>query len=96
MNKLAKLTASVTEFAARNTMVLVPAVPERDLGPKVNIAPGALDLPGFLERLSDKERARLSRAGGQAPGRPGVPGGEAGQSQAAVRQAHHSGRHRRS
>ncbi|SQD95043.1 MULTISPECIES: hypothetical protein [unclassified Parafrankia] len=48
MNNLATLAASVTEFAARNTMTLVPAVPERDLGPEVNISPGALDLPGFL------------------------------------------------
>ncbi|MEX5713175.1 hypothetical protein AB1484_34310 [Parafrankia sp. FMc6] len=48
MNNLATLAASVTEFAACNTMALVPAVPERDLGPEVNISPGALDLPGFL------------------------------------------------
>ncbi len=48
MTNLAKLAASVTEFAAHNSMTLVPAVPERDLGPEVNISPDALNLPGFL------------------------------------------------
>ncbi|MBL7489167.1 hypothetical protein I6A60_33480 [Frankia sp. AgB1.9] len=48
MDNLAKLAAAVTEFAAHSTVALVPAVPERDLGPEVNISPGVLDLPGFL------------------------------------------------
>ncbi len=48
MTNLATLAASAAEFAARNAMTLVPAVPERDLGPEVNISPDMLDLPGFL------------------------------------------------
>ncbi|MEX5709577.1 hypothetical protein AB1484_15020 [Parafrankia sp. FMc6] len=48
MDNLAKLAAAVTEFAARSAVTLVPAVPDRDLGPEVNISPSVLDLPGFL------------------------------------------------
>ncbi|MCK9877866.1 hypothetical protein MXD59_19140 [Frankia sp. Ag45/Mut15] len=49
MNNLDKLATSVTDFAARNALTLVPAVPERDFGPEVNISPDTLDLPGFLD-----------------------------------------------
>jgi len=48
MNNLAELAVSVTEFAARNTMTLVPGVPERDLAPEVNISPDTVDLQAFL------------------------------------------------
>lgn len=48
MRNLAELAVSVTEFAARNTMTLVPAVPERDLAPEANISPDTVDLQGFL------------------------------------------------
>jgi hypothetical protein len=48
MDNLDKLAASVTEFVARNPMTLVPAVPERDLGPEVNLSPDTVDLSGFL------------------------------------------------
>jgi hypothetical protein len=48
VDDLTKLSAFVTEFAAQNTMTLVPAVPERDLGSEVNIRPDTLDLHGFL------------------------------------------------
>ena len=42
------LAAAVTEFAAGNNLMIVPAVPEHDYGPEVCLSPDALDLPGFL------------------------------------------------
>lgn len=49
MTNLAKVAASVIEFADRNNLTLVPAAPERDLGPEVNLTPEALNLPKFLD-----------------------------------------------
>lgn len=49
MINLAELAASVADFAARNNLTLVPAVPERDFGPEVNITADVLSLPGFLD-----------------------------------------------
>lgn len=49
MEDLAELAASVTGFAAREHLVIVPAVPTNDCGPEVFLGPGELDLPGFLE-----------------------------------------------
>ncbi len=44
MEDLAKLTAAVTEFAARAALTIVPAVPEQGYGPEVCLGPDALDL----------------------------------------------------
>ncbi len=49
MEDLAQLTAAVTGFAAREHLMIVPAVPEHDYGPEVCLGPEQLDLPGFLE-----------------------------------------------
>jgi hypothetical protein len=49
MEDLAELAASVTGFAAREHLTIVPAVPTNDCGPEVFLGPGELDLPGFLE-----------------------------------------------
>ncbi|HEX9354889.1 MAG TPA: hypothetical protein VF933_13870 [Streptosporangiaceae bacterium] len=48
MDDLAQLAAAVTDFAAGNNLIIVPAVPEHDYGPEVCLGPDALDLPGFL------------------------------------------------
>ncbi|GII59401.1 hypothetical protein Pth03_77900 [Planotetraspora thailandica] len=48
MDDLAKLAASVTEFASASSMTLVPAVPEGGCGGEVFLGPGKVDLPGFL------------------------------------------------
>jgi hypothetical protein len=49
MEDLAELAASVTGFAAREQLTIVPAVPQHDYGPEICLGPAALDLPGFLE-----------------------------------------------
>jgi hypothetical protein len=48
MDDLADLAASVTGFAAREHLTIVPAVPQHDCGPEVCLGPDELDLPGFL------------------------------------------------
>ncbi len=48
MEDLADLAASVTGFAARENLTIVPAVPQHDCGPEVCLGPEKLDLPGFL------------------------------------------------
>lgn len=49
MEDLAKLAASVTDFAAREHLAIMPAVPEHEYGPEVCLGPDELDLPGYLE-----------------------------------------------
>ncbi len=49
MENLAELAASVTGFAAREHLTIVPAVPQHDCGPEVCLGPDELNLPGFLE-----------------------------------------------
>jgi hypothetical protein len=49
MEDLVKLAASVTAFAAREHLAVVPAVPQHDYGPEVCLGPEELDLPGFLD-----------------------------------------------
>ena len=46
---LAELASLATGFAAREHLMIVPAVPEHDCGPEVSLGPDELDLPGFLE-----------------------------------------------
>lgn len=49
MTEPATLATAVTDFAAGRTLTVIPAVPERDLGPEVRLSPATVDLPGFLE-----------------------------------------------
>ena len=46
---LAELASLATGFAAREHLMIVPAVPEHDCGPEVSLGPDELGLPGFLE-----------------------------------------------
>jgi hypothetical protein len=48
-NDLGSMAAAVTEFAEGHSMTIVPAIPGRDSGRTVSLAPGVLDLHGFLE-----------------------------------------------
>ncbi|WP_066948972.1 hypothetical protein [Microtetraspora fusca] len=48
MDKLAELAASVTGYAAKTALMLVPAVPDGALGPEVCLGPDSMGLPGFL------------------------------------------------
>ncbi|WP_018347514.1 hypothetical protein [Longispora albida] len=49
MINLADLAASVVDFAASNTLTIIPAVPEKGRGPEVLLTPGNQALPQFLE-----------------------------------------------
>ncbi|MFF5230307.1 hypothetical protein [Dactylosporangium sp. NPDC000521] len=49
MQSFTDLSAVVSTFAAQHALIVVPAVPARDVGPDVIIEPDVLDLPGFLE-----------------------------------------------
>src|SRR5580698_6681909 len=49
LEDLAGLAASAAEFADREQLAIVPAVPHCDYGPEVCLGPDELDLPGFLE-----------------------------------------------
>jgi hypothetical protein len=49
MEDLAELADLVTEFAAREHLTIVPAVPQRDYGPEVCLGLAVLDLPRFLD-----------------------------------------------
>jgi hypothetical protein len=48
VDNLTQFAASVAEFAATASMMLVPAIPEHALGPEVCLGPDMVDLPGFL------------------------------------------------
>ncbi|WP_405097598.1 hypothetical protein [Micromonospora sp. NBC_01412] len=48
MTEPAQLAHAAAEFAARNSLTVIPAAPHHDAGPEVVIEPKALDLPGFL------------------------------------------------
>lgn len=45
---LARLGATVAEFAARNGLTIMPVVPQHDYGPEVCLGPDDGDLPGLL------------------------------------------------
>lgn len=49
MTELATLATTVTAFASQRDLTVVPAVPERDLGPEVHLYPAVVDLAGFLD-----------------------------------------------
>jgi hypothetical protein len=49
MEDLTELASLATGFAAREHLTIVPAVPEHDCGPEVNLGPDELSLTGFLE-----------------------------------------------
>jgi hypothetical protein len=48
VNDPAKLAKSVADYAAQNSLVLVPAIPEAGIGPEVYLNPDTLELPAFL------------------------------------------------
>ncbi|MEU6711517.1 hypothetical protein ABZ897_08530 [Nonomuraea sp. NPDC046802] len=48
MNDPAKLAKLVADYAAQNSLVLVPAIPETGIGPEVYLDPDTLELPAFL------------------------------------------------
>ena len=82
MEDLAELAGLVTEFAAREHLTIVSAVPQHDYGPEICLGPAALDLPRFLDLARqlgggvlylyatpfDPGRSRRRSAGG--PARP--------------------------
>jgi len=43
------LATTVTAFASHRDMTVVPAVPERDLGPEAHLYPTVVDIDGFLD-----------------------------------------------
>jgi hypothetical protein len=48
MDDLIPLAALAADYAAREHLTLIPAVPQHDYGPEVLLGPDDLDLPGFL------------------------------------------------
>ncbi|TDD00572.1 hypothetical protein E1292_28370 [Nonomuraea deserti] len=48
MNDPTKLAKLAADYAAQNSLVLVPAIPETGIGPEVYLDPDTLELPAFL------------------------------------------------
>ena len=76
---LGNLAASVTEYAARHDMTIVPAVPGTDSDREVLVDPAVMGLPGFLELARKLGAAALylraeafSPDPGDVPANPGL------------------------
>jgi hypothetical protein len=48
MDDLAKLAALAADYASREHLTIIPAVPESGYGPEVILGPADMELPGFL------------------------------------------------